>query len=513
MARTFLVLLLFLQVCLRGQQPEPGTVFRADTSLVLTDVIVLDRDRRPVRGLTAGDFTVLEDGRRRPVVAVSAIEIPGAAAGGTTAVSVERPTSGAASPLTVTNEQSATGRLAVIMTDRSIPMEGPTETARRIAHRIIDELGPQDVAAVVRSTGFGNEGQSHAFTNNRARLRGAVDAPFVGLVNPPQMTSGGLARPAYADLVKTGDCVCGLCVLDAIDKTAEALASERTRHKVIFWIGSGIVIQERINAGGMCDQLKDYRERAMRTLAASNVTFHAIDPSGLETLARTAGSTNLDRVPSPGQHLERQADLGVFPAHTGGRTVLNTNNPESAVPAIFEESSSYYLLGFTPADPGNVTRRRRIEVRVGRPGVEVRARRAIYVPRPIAPPATDLERVVDGVLATPALPMRLSLSTTIDESGSSQVEAVARVSSQAVAGTTAAQEPATFLIVVIDSRGQVVLNVRQKAALAGSGEAEVAVTFPLKPGAYEVRAGVDVPTRPAASVYGHVTVPAGPAGD
>ena len=60
-----------------AQGGEPSVVFRGETSLILTDVVVLDKDRRPVSGLTAADFVILEDGRRRPVVAVSAIDIPG----------------------------------------------------------------------------------------------------------------------------------------------------------------------------------------------------------------------------------------------------------------------------------------------------------------------------------------------------------------------------------------------------------------------------------------------------
>jgi len=37
---------------------------------------VLDKDRRPVRGLTAADFTILENGKPRPIVAFSAVELP-----------------------------------------------------------------------------------------------------------------------------------------------------------------------------------------------------------------------------------------------------------------------------------------------------------------------------------------------------------------------------------------------------------------------------------------------------
>jgi VWFA-related protein len=263
------------------------------------------------------------------------------------------------------------------MFDRSIPIEGPTTRARRIAHAAINALGAGDAAAVVRTSGFSNDGRSQEFTADRAALRAAVDSPMVGQTNPPNMTSGGLSRPAYGDLVRTGDCVCGLCVLESIARTAEALALERTRQKLILWIGSGIVIQDRpATTGGACANLKDHRERAMRALATSNVTLHAIDPTGLPTLAATADP--LSTRPLPSAHLERQADLAVLPAHTGGRTVLNTNTPELEVPRIFDESRSYYLLGFSPGDPGDSRRQRRIQVRVNRRDVEVRVRTTVY---------------------------------------------------------------------------------------------------------------------------------------
>ena len=56
---------------------EPPPTFRAGTDVVQLDVSVLDTSHRPVRGLTAADFTVLEDGRRQTVVAFQPFEIPG----------------------------------------------------------------------------------------------------------------------------------------------------------------------------------------------------------------------------------------------------------------------------------------------------------------------------------------------------------------------------------------------------------------------------------------------------
>lgn len=51
-------------------------VFRTGVEVIQLDVSVLDKDRRPVRGLTAHDFTIFEDGKPQKVLAFNAIDIP-----------------------------------------------------------------------------------------------------------------------------------------------------------------------------------------------------------------------------------------------------------------------------------------------------------------------------------------------------------------------------------------------------------------------------------------------------
>ena len=130
-----------LTLTVHAQAPAspPQAVFRSGTDLVQVDVTVLDSRRRPVRGLKATDFTLLEDGQPQEIQAFSEIDLP------------DRPDSGGASwtrqvPSDVSTNPVAQeqGRLVIVLMDRSIPLGEPTLTARRIASGIINELGPGD---------------------------------------------------------------------------------------------------------------------------------------------------------------------------------------------------------------------------------------------------------------------------------------------------------------------------------------------------------------------------------
>ena len=67
--------------------PQTTPIFRSGVDLVHLDVSVLDRQRRPVRGLGPADFTILEDGISQKIAAFSAvrrkfaIDTPGIATG------------------------------------------------------------------------------------------------------------------------------------------------------------------------------------------------------------------------------------------------------------------------------------------------------------------------------------------------------------------------------------------------------------------------------------------------
>jgi hypothetical protein len=115
----------------RAVAPAQPPTFPSRVELVTVDVVVLDREGRPVRGLTRADFTVEEDGRPQEVVSFEAFvaEAPAAAP--------SRP------PVLASNEveRPASARaFAVVVDDLGMTMKDGVETAAR-GHHVPGTLG------------------------------------------------------------------------------------------------------------------------------------------------------------------------------------------------------------------------------------------------------------------------------------------------------------------------------------------------------------------------------------
>lgn len=72
----FAIVAIAIVLHLHAQTPLPQPALRGGTDLVQIDVSVLDGRRHPVRGLTAGDFTIFEDGQLRDIQAFTEVYLP-----------------------------------------------------------------------------------------------------------------------------------------------------------------------------------------------------------------------------------------------------------------------------------------------------------------------------------------------------------------------------------------------------------------------------------------------------
>ena len=99
---------------------------------------------------------------------------------------------------------------------------------------------------------------------------------------------------------------------------------------------------------------------AMRTMAAANASLYVIDPVGLR----------------PIQGFSHGGDSG-FASETGGYAFVNTNDLAGAAAKIAEESGTYYVLRMTDPPVQRTADLRKVEVKVLRKNVTIRARRGI----------------------------------------------------------------------------------------------------------------------------------------
>jgi VWFA-related protein len=464
----------------------PQVTFRAAVDLVDVEVSVLDKHRMPVRGLTAKDFTVLEEGRERPIVAFSPVDLP-------PRIMPPAPWMESVPADTHTNSFAREGRLIVILMDRTIaPGEFPE--ARRIAEEAVAGLREGDMAAVAWSL----YGVPQNFTADRQRLLEVIREPVVNLPAGDQ---------------RTGECDCGRCSMESIANIAEAVENISWRRKLLLFIGSRLP-----GRGGGCAATNEApRQRALRAAEAGNLTIHVIDPGGIRTMSAQAASRTA-RAAMIGAEARRVGTLLGFTDPTGGRFV-HRNQPSEVLPEIFRESAAYYVLGFEPASQAADGRYRRITVRVNRRDVLLQSRGGYYAPgrpEPRRPEFGDgvspaLSGAIAGLWPRTDLPVAVGAATVAVPG--IRGGAVAVVVNVRLDQRPEAPAPASVLVGAFDHHGRAAATDHRDVTVeprefGGRYQYEVASRLQLRPGRYEIRAAVeDQTTRRTGSAYTYIDVP------
>ena len=476
-------------------------VFRATTDVVQIDVSVLDRDRQPVRGLSAADFTVLDGGIEQPVVAFAAVDLPDLVRAG---ASWTRDVA----PDVVTNHLGAQRVVLVLFDDCSTPWDPRVlQLSRRIAKAAIEELGPQDLASVIHTSARRN-GQE--FTNDRERLAAAVER-FVPQApagsDPSPFSAGRPGRGLLSGAANTAGLWSGMCIggsagspLDqALRNAAEILTGWPGVRKTLILVSiHGPDFSEMTLDR---NTLIDNSARTFAALQRANLNVYQFDPRGLEVGRKVS------------------EDFGMLSDNTGGRAFTNTNTPWEGVPQVFRENSSYYLLGFRPTHGIQDGRFRRIAVKVSRPGLEVRTRAGYYASKPEQPAKpsgrptpTAIDRALSNGLPTGDVPLALSVNA-VPVAGRRN-PAVAIVAGLGVIDEAAKVERIEITAAAFTDTWKPAGTVTQtiEVTWAGSDSRRAITDLPLrldlKPGRYEIRfAAHSAATGRTGSVYASLTVP------
>ncbi len=413
-------------------EPQSQVTFKVEINYVEVDAAVFDRQGGFVRDLKRDDFEVVEDGVSQDVTAFTQVNIP-----------IERAepaplqASAIIEPDVISNARPFEGRVYVIILDDKHTAALRSAQTRKAAEQFISRyMADNDLAAVITTSGQG--GGTQEFTNNKRLLLRAVNK-FIGqkLRSETEERLDEYQRqravPGQRDITRVNDPIDmqrgydARVALETLARISDWVGSIRGRRKAIVFFSEGIDYNIFDFTKREATTVQEKMREVFASATRSNVSIYSIDPRGLTMLGDESIQVAGGFPENPQLNLGMQSfndslrlsqdSLRSLSEETGGFAAVNRNDFSDAFSRVVKDSSSYYVLGYYPKNDRRDGRFRKIEVKVRRPGVEVRSRRGYTAPRGKVPappkvPAGDktspqVREALDSPLPLPALTLNV----------------------------------------------------------------------------------------------------------
>ncbi len=523
------------------QQPGTGGVIRITVNLVQVDAVVTDSKGRQVTNLKPEDFEILEDRRPQKITNFSYVSVAGPA--GSVAPPIERPTikTGApaapARPVPLRPEQ-VRRTIALVVDDLSLSFESIYYIRRTLKKFVDVQMQPGDMVAILRTAG--GLGVMQQFTNDKRMLYAAIDRirwyPMglggISAINPLEPTVGNprggqpSGASTLADVAAASQEQAGFLAdlftdgtLGVVNYVVNGLR-ELPGRKSLILLSEGIPFSlQSVNDIRVLDALRALVDLANR----SAVVMYVIDARGLQILGFTAADSAGARSPAELeqdlgerrlQYFNSQMGMEYLAQQTGGFFVHDTNDLNLGIRKILDDQSGYYLIGYKPSattfEAQNGRRAyHKIQVKVKVPGLRVRSRSGFYgIPDEEARPVHGTrDEQLAAALASPfssgGVHLYLVSQVLYDEHGGATLRSLLhieardlQVENQPDGGKKVEFDAAAL---TFGDNGRVVgekeetfagsLNEQQWGRALQIGLDDV-LDFPVKPGRYQLRAGV-----------------------
>jgi len=382
--RVVLVLLLTAGLAAQVQEQKPAPVdaapqqpiFKGGTDLVRVDVTVTQNGDEPVSDLKAEDFDVTDDGAPQTVETLKFIKVDG-----TRQTNLDEPLEIRSKEHALLEAARDDVRLFAIFLDDYHISKRPEITLplRETLTKFVNQLGPNDLVALMEplTTLYDLKyTRSKSELLNRIRTfegRYGETFPVKSVIEEAQLTQRNWME------------LRGGVTLSALKALATQMGGLRDGRKSILFFSQG----PDVRPGSPNDHLMQEIDEAANR---GNVTIHVIDPRPLGTVG-FGGDTTLRRLA----------------ADTGGRAIVNTNNPMEQLTSVMADASAYYLVGYTPTRKTNDGKFHEIKVRVKRRGVRVTARHGYW-----SASEKELTAAADAAATPPNVALTTALATFSD---------------------------------------------------------------------------------------------------
>lgn len=419
-------------VCLAGRPlaqeaaaPQaPAPTFRGGIDSVSVDVIVTDKQGRPVTDLTPADFEVREAGKVQSIENFKLVRIDDGREDPSAARDILSP---AEHDREVASESN---RLLVIYLDDYHTRVGNSLAIREKLAAFVSQLAPHDLVAITMpmmpasalTFSRDHEGLANQIMGFLGRKynyvpKTAIESRYAG------------EPPAVQERLRNTWTMASLRAL------CEWMGSFRPGRKTVLYVSEGMsntIPQGALTTGSdftsiptpaadpnarMSNQelmlsmelVADLQQRVFTVAARNNVAIYTLDPRGLsptEFSVADVVSATADR-----QILGQTTEvLRTIADQTDGRAIVNGNNPLPSLQQMVRDGSTYYLLGYTSSSQFRDGRFHEIQVKVKRRDVDVRARKGYWavsadeLMKAEAPKAVVASEVTDalGALASVA---------------------------------------------------------------------------------------------------------------
>ncbi|HEY2857122.1 MAG TPA: VWA domain-containing protein [Terracidiphilus sp.] len=330
----------------RAQQSAETPVFRLQVRSVPEDVVVLDKNGKPVRGLKRDDFIVKEDGKTQHIVSFDSFD--------GSSVAFTPPQLPAPPPNTFRNVPSAPerGPLYILYYDMVDTPPGDQMTFRKELLKFIDEAQPGTrIALFVNADGLH---LLQGFTTDHPLLREAALRKGPG-PHMPQVFIYGETFGAN----DVGGCLSNLRFI------SEYLNGIPGR-KNLLWLASNFPIPVTASMTGrstvtasaapqmysvgsqggpqVLDLTDLERENVQRTYAAmmrSQIALYPVDLRGIAGGTALGGTADL---------ITDHQKMDMIAAGTGGHAMYGNNRVDSLLNEAVEHGESYYTMVYDPAN-------------------------------------------------------------------------------------------------------------------------------------------------------------------
>jgi VWFA-related protein len=496
---------------------EAAATIKTNARVVLLSVVVTDTVGKPVRGLKARDFTVLEDGKPQQIRGFEERRPDTGAIGRPVAVNLP--------PNTYTNYASTSepGAINILLFDR-LNTEGPSlAKARQQLLLYLSKLPLNTRIALFTLDwdlhlvrGFTDDSRelieaaqqlsspTHPmFSNARQVTEALAMAKEAGVMKNPKVYAA-LATFLWAEHDSKAESRT-LVTMQALNQLARSMAIFPGR-KNLIWISGGLPFDPTSTDPQM--------RKTATLLAATQMAVYPIDVAGvkyMEANGSTRGSEafglteSYETTSGQGDEALRLRDTMLNLATlTGGHAYYNRNDLQGAISDGVNSGSNYYTLAYRPENNNWNGKFRKVTVKASPPNAKVQCRPGYYaVADPLRPPDVDrsfLQAMQPTAPASTMLIMKAQVLPPEESNETTQIDFLVDVHDLSLTDSAAGRTPdVVFAAAAWDPKGKPggsasatyrqPLGPAELQSLMRTG-LQLHQEIHLNPGKYQLRLGV-----------------------